>query len=129
MAKNPYLQKAIKRAEELITLVLKKQVPVRTGTLKNSIKVKGSLSSNGNILFRSDYKQYGVYVDLGTYDFKVTPAERKPFMGYRKNIDPNKKGIMPQFWTSLSQLNRAKVTGILGAALEDYLRFQLRRKR
>ena len=128
MAKNPYLEKAIKKAEELIKLVLKKQVPVKTGSLKSSIKVKGSLSSNGNVLFRSDYKQYGVYVDLGTYDFKVTPSERKPFMGYRKNTDPGKKGIMPQFWTSLTQLDRSRVSGIIGAALEDYLRFQLRRK-
>jgi hypothetical protein len=127
MNKNPYLDKAIDEAESLIIQVLRKQVPVRTGNLRDSIKVKGSLSSKGNVLFRSDYLDYGVYVDLGTYDFKTSPSDRKPFMGYRKNNDSSLKGIMPQFWTSLTQLDRIRVSQILGNAITNYLRFQLRR--
>lgn len=105
----PLLDKITKRFNELgarTQAILYLQVPVDTGRLKRSIKVKYQ-RSNDSVSYSFGYLDYGVYVNLGTKQYNTIkwgskqsiPFDLPPFRGYRKG----KGGIQPQYWLSLSE--------------------------
>lgn len=128
MAQEPEVTKAIGDAARIIQELLRSQAPVaasRGGTLRDSVRVRGEEGKSGNIIFRSTYKDYGVYLDYGTGDFDTYPKRgafrRNPGSGVGKG------GIMPRYWTSLDESTRLRVRDILKKATGQIIRTQLKR--
>jgi len=112
-------------AARLIQDELVSQSPVKTGALRESIRVTPVFTED-KIIFRSSYEDYGVYVDLGTGPYYTEPTNRRTW-----NPRPEKGtgGIIPRFWTSLNQTTRLDVMDILARATAEWTKFQLRRNK
>ncbi len=90
-----------------------------TGALRNSLTYN---IVDNRISF--SYSAYGTYVDLGTYDayqnaparFGTDPQDLPPFAGYFRNR--NVKGIQPQYWTSMREI-QPEIQRIIESTLAD----------
>lgn len=125
MATDPEITKAMGDAARLIQELLRSQAPVKTGTLRDSVRVRGEEGKSGNIVFRSTYKDYGVYLDYGTGPFNTYPQRS----AYRRNPGSGvgQGGIKPRFWTSLDESTRLRVRDIMKKATEQIIKTQLKR--
>jgi hypothetical protein len=97
-----------------ITNILKAQAPRKTGKLQNSIRHRVVIKDNEWAL-SFYYVQYGVYVDLGTYDNADDSAYGvSAFDLPNWNPKPGKGGygIRPRYWSSLSS-DREELLGFL----------------
>lgn len=128
MALPPEITKILGEASRLIQDVLEAQAPVakiRGGTLRDSVRVIGGEGKSGNIIFKSSYKDYGVFLDYGTGPFDTYPR-RGPFSG-----DPGsgvgEGGIRPRYWTSLDSSVKLRVRQIVKTATEQMIRIELKR--
>ena len=128
MALEPEIAKAMGDAARLIEELLRSQAPVAKrngGTLRDSVKVIGGEGKSGNIIFRSTYKDYGVYLDYGTGPFNTYPKrgtfKRNPGSGVGQG------GIRSRYWTSLDESTRLRVRDIMKKATEQIIRTQLKR--
>jgi len=125
MATDPEITKAMGDAARVIQELLRSQAPVKTGTLRDSVRVVGQEGKSGNIVFKSTYKDYGVYLDYGTGPFNTYPQRG----AYRRNPGSGvgQGGIKPRFWTSLDESTRLRVRDIMKKATEQIIRTQLKR--
>jgi hypothetical protein len=97
-----------------IVNILKAQAPRDTGKLQNSIRHRVVMKSNEWAL-SFYYVQYGVYVDLGTYDnadqasYGISAFDLPDW-----NPNPGKGGygIRPRYWSSLRS-DREELLGYL----------------
>jgi len=115
------------------------QVPVKTGKLKNSIQYR-VVRKRGELSLSFYYSQYGVFIDLGTYQNADTGSYGvSAFDLPAWNARPAKggKGIAPRYWTSLSsdkeelqEYLTQKLETILEASVEELIdRIQSRTQR
>jgi len=128
MALEPEIKKAMAEAARLIQDLLQAQAPVAKrggGSLRDSVRVLGGEGKGGNIVFRSKYKDYGVYLDYGTGPFDTYP-KRGPF---RRNPGSGvgQGGIKSRYWTSLDDTTRLRVRDIMKRATEQIIKTQLKR--
>lgn len=101
------LQKRLNELGARTQAYLYLQVPVDTGALKRTLKVQYYINSTG-MGYSFKYKDYGVYVNLGTgihntikWGTKASiPYNLPKFVGYRSGKGTG--GIRPQYWLSLS---------------------------
>lgn len=100
-----------------IIAIYKRQAPVKTGALRDSIRAQ--VSEKGISII---YRQYGVYTDYGTYDNRVYGAEQppSPFEMPSWNPAPGRggKGIRPRYWTSLYGVD---IIGDMEREIAEYL--------
>lgn len=97
-----------------IVNILKAQAPRDTGKLQNSIRHRVVIKDNEWAL-SFYYVQYGIYVDLGTYDNADDSAYGvSAFDLPTWNPNPGKGGygIRPRYWSSLSS-DREELLGFL----------------
>jgi hypothetical protein len=91
------LTPALLKAVAIIRTRIELQVPVRTGKLKNSIKV---YTQNNEVFI--EYDEYGTFTNYGTgpyYNGRYgKPQIPGTFHGYTKGVG----GIQAQNWTSIS---------------------------
>jgi len=125
MALDPEITKAMGDAAGLIETLLQTQVPVKTGTLRDSINVIGGEGKSGNIVFRASYKDYGVYLDYGTGPFKTYPNRGK--FNPRPQSGVGRGGIFPRYWTSISEGVKLRIRDIIANATQDIIRKEIKR--
>jgi len=97
MAEDIDFKEAINMASRMMTANLRKQVPVKTGTLRNSVSVKGSYDGT-TLSFKVGSLKYGVYLDSGTGRYKTKQRKQwnpRPGVG--------KGGIKPRFWMTFEK--------------------------
>ena len=96
------------KAAAIIRTRIELQVPVKTGVLKNSIKV---YVQNQDIYI--GYEEYGTYTNYGTKQGKngLFPQTIPPgrFVGYSEF----KRGIKAQNWTSISIDDQVQIDRII----------------
>jgi hypothetical protein len=102
------LTEILMKAAAIIRTRIELQVPVKTGVLKNSIKV---YVQNQDI--NIEYADYGVYTNYGTgpyyngrYGLGNPPGK---FKGYKKG----KGGIQAQDWTSIGIEDQVQIDRII----------------
>jgi len=104
MAKfDEILTPATNMASRLISLQLRRQAPVKSGALKRSIHVnveREDLGDNISFTFTTEYLGYGIFTDLGTRPYGVSPEQRGE---WNPNPGKGKGGIKPRFWNSISE--------------------------
>jgi hypothetical protein len=100
--------KVLAKVARIIQTRIERQAPVRSGKLRDSISVR--VVDNA---IQIGYEKYGVYTNYGTgryykggYGEALDPGKYK---SYRKG----KKGIRPQYWTSMSDADYEKVTALI----------------
>lgn len=104
------------------------QNPYAKGPLKKSLKVSFYVRGN-TIGYSFGYLDYGVYTNLGTYQYNTvkygspesSPYKLPPFRGYKKG----QGGIQPQYWMSLGQ---AKLLSKFRQDIQDDLRSYIKKK-
>ena len=115
MATDP-IQNAMLRAERVATLIVKSQVEVsayKTGNLMQSVSVIGQRNGNEVLLILDDPTSYGDFTDFGTRSYRA--SERGPF-----NANPGRGqgGIIPRFWSSLSDTDILRIEMIFEEELD-----------
>ena len=115
------LRAPLERCATLIRKNLQDQVPVKTGALKRSIRVRPVETSDG-YAFKASYKQYGIYVDRGTGPY-ATQRRGK----WNSTPGKGKGGIRPRFWSTIAASTITRVKKILEKAVDDYVIFELKR--
>jgi hypothetical protein len=102
------LTPALQQAVAIIRTRIDLQVPVRTGELKNSVKV---YAQNNEVYIQ--YDDYGVFTNYGTgpyYNGRYGQAQIPgTFRGYQKGVG----GIQAQNWTSISLDEDIRITDII----------------
>jgi len=102
------LTSALQKAVAIIRTRIDLQVPVKTGGLKNSVKV---YAQNNEVYIQ--YDDYGVFTNYGTgpyYNGRYGQAQIPgTFSGYRKG----KGGIQAQNWTSISLDEDIRINDII----------------
>ena len=100
--------KVLAKVARIIQTRIERQVPVRSGRLRDSISVK--VVDNA---IQIGYEKYGVYTNYGTgryykggYGDALDPGKYK---SYRKG----KGGIRPQYWSSMSDADYEKITAMI----------------
>jgi hypothetical protein len=125
MAQDLELTQALNLSARLLADNLRKQVPVKTGKLKRSIKVKANYTGK-SVQFRYDYERYGIWVDKGTRPYGVYgKGKNGPW-----NPNPGKGtgGIRPRFWTSIETTVLVNVKRMMAKVIGQYIRIQFRKK-
>lgn len=125
MAEDINFSQALSTASRQITATLKRQVPVDTGALKESISVKGNYTGE-SIQFRYGYLKYGVYVDKGTGPYAVRGKGKTGEWNPRPG--KGRGGIRPRFWTSLDGGTKSRVKRIIARVTAQFIRTQFRKK-
>jgi hypothetical protein len=90
---TPVLQKAV----AIIRTRIELQVPVRTGSLKNSIKV---YTQNNEVYIQ--YDDYGTFTNYGTGPYYNGRYGRAQIPGTYRPYSKGVGGIQAQNWTSIS---------------------------
>ena len=126
MAQDLELSAQVNVAARLIQANLVRQVPVDTGALKRSIKVKGTYTGK-SIQFRYDYLAYGKFVDKGTGPYGVSGKGRTGT--WNPNPGKGTGGIRPRFWTSLESSIKIRVKSIISKVIGQYIKTQFNKKR
>jgi len=85
------LKEATKEGAEIVAASAQRRVPVKTGDLKRSIKVKESKFEDGGHIvgaqFKGDYKKYyASFVELGTFKDRAQPFLRPALHGSKRKI-------------------------------------------
>jgi hypothetical protein len=115
MATDP-IQNAMIKAERIATLIVKDQIGIsayKTGNLQRSVSVISQRSGDVVELLLNDPTSYGDFTDFGTRSYRA--SERGPF-----NANPGKGqgGIIPRFWSSLSDTDILRIEMIFEEELD-----------
>jgi hypothetical protein len=113
------LKPAYTKIGRIIEQILKRQVPVKTGALRSSLKIR-DVNTEGGITFVLEEKKYGVFTDMGTGPYRArTRGQWNPRPGKGKG------GIKPRFWQTLSDKDQIRIQMIiedeLGKQIEQEL--------
>lgn len=115
MATDP-IQNAMIKAERIATLIVKDQIGIsayKTGNLQRSVSVISQRSGDVVELLLNDPTSYGDFTDFGTRSYRA--SERGPF-----NANPGRGqgGIIPRFWSSLSDTDILRIEMIFEEELD-----------
>lgn len=115
MATDP-IQNAMIKAERIATLIVKDQIGIsayKTGNLQRSVSVISQRSGDVVELLLNDPTDYGDFTDFGTKSYRA--SERGPF-----NANPGRGqgGIIPRFWSSLSDTDILRIEMIFEEELD-----------
>ena len=105
MSTEPEYKRAAYDAVRIIERIITSQAPVKTGALKNSIRVQPKFR-NDRVSLDFYYLEYGRYVDLGTGRYRTSPSKRR---NWNPKPGKGKGGIKPRFWTTLKKDVRREV--------------------
>ncbi len=105
----------------IIETQLRKQAPVKTGTLRSSVAVRTKESPDGFAIVIG-YLEYGRFLDSGTGRYRK-PNPKAPF-----NPRPGKGrgGIKPRYWTNLGQAGSVPITARIAKMIKTELTKQIR---
>jgi hypothetical protein len=113
------LQPTYNKIAREIETILKLQVPVDTGDLRDSISV--TVNQDG---FEIDYEDYGNFTDDGTgsYYEETDNIFAQPF-----NPNPGKGegGIKPRHWTNFGKAEEEKMYEEIEKSITEYLEEEL----
>jgi hypothetical protein len=123
MALEPEITKALDQMSRLVERTLKTQAPYKTGTLRDSIKVTGKETPNGNLVLNSSYERYGTYLDYGTGRYNKYPNRG----AYNPRPGKGTGGIKPRFWTTLPDTVKERIKMIIQKATGKMIASQFRR--
>ena len=113
------LKPAYTKIARVIEQILKRQVPVKTGELKSSLKVKVVAQGFG-VDFVLSEKKYGIYTDMGTGRYKAkTRGMWNPRPGKGKG------GIKPRFWKTISDKDQVRIQMIIEEELSSQMQLEL----
>ena len=115
------IQSILQTAATVYERRLKYQVPVKTGQLRSSIKVKAKINPDwDSVNFEIGYKRYGRFTDLGTgVYFKGEPETAK----WTSRKGPKGKGgIRPRYWTYLDQSETQKIMNIINPVVAEKIK-------
>lgn len=106
------LKLAMEKAAKLIQTRLQFQAPVKTGKLRDSIKVKVEESKSA-ISIVVNYEDYGIFTDSGTKNY-FKPSDTSPW-----NKTPGKGvgGIKPRYWTNIDGAVKLDINKQIKAAV------------
>ena len=110
---DKYLTPATNLASRMVSLQLRRQAPVRSGRLKNSVRVSTDRNRDG-FIFTTTYEGYGIFTDLGTGKYGVSEAQRGD---WNPTPGKGKGGIKPRFWLSLDTIFMNSISDIYEEAL------------
>lgn len=110
---------AINMAVRLVRANLNRQVPVKTGALRDSIMISGAVKNN-QLTINSDYLYYGKFVDQGT-----GPYATKKRLTWRPSPGKGKGGIRPRYWTTLERSTRTEIKNIFERIIAEQIRVKL----
>lgn len=113
------VNEAINMAVRLTRDNLIRQVPVKTGALRDSIQVSGGVKKN-QLTINSDYLFYGKFVDQGT-----GPYATKKRLTWRPRPGRGRKGIRPRYWTTLEKSTRLEIKRIFERVIAQQIRVKL----
>lgn len=113
------VNEAINMAVRLVRANLRRQAPVRTGALRDSIMVSGAVKNN-QLTINSDYLFYGKFLDQGT-----GPYATKKRLTWRERPGKGQGGIRPRFWTTLEKSTRTEIKNIFERVIAQQIRVKL----
>ena len=101
---------------------LRRQAPVATGTLQQSVVVRAVENADGVQLI-TGYLNYGVFTDSGTGRY------RRPNPEARWNPKPGKGkgGIKPRYWTNLDNAVNIRIARIIEREIAKQIRQSFRK--
>ena len=104
------LTPVLKKAAKVIRARLLLQVPVASGSLRDSIEVY--VRDNEIIV---EYNEYGMYTNLGTGPYRVDEADK--YEGY-KEVEG---GVFAQEWTALPESDIAEINLMIEKEIDKAL--------
>lgn len=105
MSTEPEFKRAAYDAIRIIERIITAQAPVKTGALRNSIRIQPGFK-NDNVNLDFYYLEYGKYLDLGTGRYRTRPSRRR---NWNPRPGKGKGGIKPRFWTTLKKEVRREI--------------------
>lgn len=101
---------------------LRRQAPVATGDLRNSVVVRAVETSDG-VQLVTGYLNYGVFTDSGTGRY------RRPNPKAKWNPAPGKGkgGIKPRYWTNLDNAITIRIARIIEREIAKQIRNTFRK--
>ena len=87
---------------------LRKQAPVATGKLQQSVVVKAVESKDG-VQLVTGYLTYGIFTDEGTGRYR----KPNPKAIFNPNPGKGKGGIRPRYWTNLDKAITIRIARII----------------
>jgi hypothetical protein len=101
---------------------LRRQAPVATGRLQQSVVVRAVETSDG-VQMVTGYLSYGVFTDSGTGRY------RRPNPEARWNPNPGKGqgGIKPRYWTNLDNSVAIRIARIIEREIAKQIRNTFRK--
>ena len=113
------LKPAYAKIARIIEQIMKRQVPVKSGALRSSLRVVIT-GSGSEINFTLQEKVYGKYTDMGTGKYRArTRGEWNPRPGKGKG------GIKPRFWQSISDKDQVRIQMIIEEELFKQIDIEL----
>jgi hypothetical protein len=118
---EPEIVRAASLAARLMETKLRSQAPVKTGALRDSVKVVPRFTEK-SVLLDVVSLDYGKYTDLGTGPYKTPPSKRR---SWNKTPGKGKGGIKPRFWTSLTRSFRIQqINSFFNEAIKKIIKRQ-----
>jgi hypothetical protein len=115
------LKPAYTKIGRIIEQILKRQVPVKTGALRASLKIR-NVNTDGGITFVLEEKKYGIFTDMGTGPYRArTRGQWNPRPGKGKG------GIKPRFWQTLSDKDQIRIQMIIEDELSKQIEIELQK--
>jgi len=113
------LKPAYDKIARIIEQILKRQVPVRTGELKSSLRVT-VVGSGLEIEFVLSEKKYGIFTDMGTGRYKAKSRGK-----WNPRPGKGRDGIRPRFWKSISDKDQVRIQILIQEELTKQIEIEL----
>ena len=107
---------------KLVENSLKKQSPVDTGKLRNSIKVRAVETEDG-VQLVTGFLTYGVFTDSGTGRYR----RPNPEATWNPKPGKGKGGIKPRYWTNLDNAVNIRIARIIEKEIAKQIRQSFRK--
>jgi len=124
MSTEPEIVRAASLAARIMETKLESQAPVKTGALRDSVKVVPRFT-NKSVLLDVISLPYGKYTDLGTGPYRTPPSRRR---NWNPRPGKGKGGIKPRFWTSLTRSFRIQqINSFFNEAIKKIIKRQFKK--
>ena len=118
---EPEIVRSASLAARLMETKLRSQAPVKTGALRDSVKVVPRFTEK-SVLLDVVSLNYGKYTDLGTGPYRTPPSKRR---NWNPRPGKGKGGIKPRFWTSLTRSFRIQqINSLFNEAIKKIIKRQ-----